>query len=917
MSARENPDFWRSQGGGDEKKPQNGTPSTPSSPLTDNMRNAQSSARNSKGVGDSSNTAGDSTPAPSADPSISTGESPKSPKRVSASRPPSTPGTTPKNAASAIKSGMGEGLIGAAGDAAKRAGAPERVVNTAEDIANKQAAKKVAPPVKTPAKIAEEKKVKPPEVISKETLGAAAKEGLKQGVKGGVKGAIATKSPQGAGIAAGVGAAAGAADKINEAAAARKQAGQTRGPSNANGLLAAAAGDKMADKALASERAAALRKYGGTTAGASKSKLPINVQQAKSIGKASITVQREMRREAGKKAGIAIGVVGLIFYTTVSSVIGATTAPLAAAIIPITADDAKCEAPESVTVGSPSPGDKGTDEGLTPDAKKVRAYINSQWGGKIADIYGVRQGANAMDHASGRALDIMIPNYSSAEGKALGNEISKYFQDHSKEYGIDYLIFDNKIWANGKTPDQSWSYAANANLYGPKDWAPYGATSNDTQKHLDHVHISVVGTASSGTTTVSYNATAQSLDMTRASNIAALTRVPAPMVSFSELNSNPTKYGLVADSTKRAEQLANARAIIGKAKAIGFNKEGAIIGVMTAMTESDLINVNHGDDARNPDGTMNTSLGLFQQQHGNMGWGTKEEVMNPSHSSQAFFLGTVKGNPGLQSLADWKTIDPWMAAQKVQRSAFGDGSNYKADYESAKEIVDALYSSTDSSPIITGGTAKTADGSLNTDTSTDGCNTVTGGDGTTGSVAAGDTYPARNESYCRTSLCYAMQSADSVSGAGYRGECVDWTGWKILEYSGLYGTHRVAAVGNATDWGPAMRAKGFSVDMNPVAGDAIYWTAGSGGSGSAGHIGTVQSVNGDGTVTIEEYNYGIAFPGDTPATGGGRYHTRTISINDASGYIHLIDPSKSKEENVKNLISKGVLVEGKGTWPRK
>jgi surface antigen len=122
-------------------------------------------------------------------------------------------------------------------------------------------------------------------------------------------------------------------------------------------------------------------------------------------------------------------------------------------------------------------------------------------------------------------------------------------------------------------------------------------------------------------------------------------------------------------------------------------------------------------------------------------------------------------------------------------------------------------------------------------------------------------------------------------------------------------------MGNATSWGDAARAKGIAVDMKPRAGDAVYWTSGQGGSGDAGHIGTVQSVSGN-KVVIEEYNFAKSLPGDTPATGGGRYNTRTIDANNASGYIHFIDPSKSKEENKEYLISKGILVPGKTNWPR-
>jgi surface antigen len=770
-----------------------------------------------------------------------------------------------------------------------------------------------------------------PEVLSKETGKSAAKEGVKQGLKGAAKG-LATGGLHGAAAGAVAGAASGAADKVNEASDARKQAGQHSGPRNNGGLLASSG-------ALDKGRAALENKYGGALAAkTANSKVPLTKEQAVSIGKASLTINTEVSKAAAKKAGIAFGTVLAIAYGLVMTTVSATTAPLAATVSASNAGTAVCEDPNADTTTA-TPGDKGTEDGLKPAALKAQRYINSQWGGKIADIYGVRQGANALDHAEGNALDVMLADYKSEKSNALGWEIAKFFQANAKQYGITYIIFDSKIWANGLTPDSSWTYSGNGQNYGAKDWAPYrilpGVTDNDTQQHLDHVHISFKSNVDPEVSLAAYRAMDHSdhahgmeshelhsedthdlkhaapvLEMERASSISVFNRLPVLTANLSDLNSSPTQYGLVGDPATRKKQIDNAKTIIGMAKTIGFNQEGAVIGIMTAMTESDLINVDYGDDAINPDGQMNTSAGLFQQQP-STGWGSAAQVRNPVYAAQAFYLG-VNGNknPGLQTLGDWKTMDPWMAAQKVQRSGFPDGSNYKSKHAFAKEIVAALYSSSPTVSVIGTGPVNKPDGSVNTDTSTDGC-AQTVGDGSTGAVAKGDTYPARNESYSRTEAGYAVQCADSVAG-GCRGECVDWAAWKLIEYTGTYGTHRVFPLGNGGDWGASASAKGIKVDMNPVAGDAIFWLPGLGGSGSAGHIGTVQAVNGDGTVTIEEYNFG----GDTPATGGGRYHTRTIPVNDASGYIHFIDPSKSKEENKQNLIDKGILVPGKGTWPR-
>jgi surface antigen len=742
--------------------------------------------------------------------------------------------------------------------------------------------------------------VQPPEVLSRATGKEAVKEGLKQGVKGGVKGAIQTKSPQGAAVAAGVGAAAGVADKINEAAAARKQAGTSQATRSSHGVLAGAGGG-----ALDRGRTALENKYGASVA--AKSNLPITKEQVVSIAKASNTLTQEVSRKAVKTAGIAIGTVIALVYALILTTVSATSGPIAAAISTYQVNAASCEAPTTVTAG-----DKGSEEGLKPAPVKALRYINATWGGEVEDVYGNRDG-DALDHGTGNALDVMLADYTSPASNALGHEVANYFQSNAKAYGIKYIIFDNQIWANGANPTSSWTYNSTGQTYGPLEWAPYsilpGMPADDNQKHLNHVHMSFEDNpGDSSTATAASSTTLTSPEFERASSVQVLNNVPILTANLDEINANPATYGLSSNPTVRAEQLANAKTIMGVAKNIGFNEKGAIIGVMTSLTESNLVNVAYGD-AAGPN-----SRGLFQQRTAEGGWGSVEDVMNPAYAAQAFFLGVNgKSNPGLDSVSGWQDMEPWVAAQAVQRSFDSAGGNYLKWHPAAETLVSVLYADSPPVPAVTSGKINPPKAGVNVQTSDNGC-ASSSGDGGNSATAAGDTYPARNEDYCRSLACYAIQSADRVAN-GYRGECVDWAGWKLLEGTGTYGTHVPISMGNATSWGDSARAKGIAVDMKPRAGDAVYWTSGQGGSGDAGHIGTVQSVSGN-KVVIEEYNFAKSLPGDTPATGGGRYNTRTIDVNNASGYIHFIDPSKSKEENKEYLISKGILVPGKTNWPR-
>lgn len=104
------------------------------------------------------------------------------------------------------------------------------------------------------------------------------------------------------------------------------------------------------------------------------------------------------------------------------------------------------------------------------------------------------------------------------------------------------------------------------------------------------------------------------------------------------------------------DQAANAALITAVAVGRGLPARAASIALATAMQESKLRNIGHGDQA-GPD-----SRGLFQQRP-SQGWGTAEQVIDPYHASNAFYDALVKV-PGYESL---EITD---AAQRVQRSAY-------------------------------------------------------------------------------------------------------------------------------------------------------------------------------------------------------------------------------------------------------
>ena len=134
--------------------------------------------------------------------------------------------------------------------------------------------------------------------------------------------------------------------------------------------------------------------------------------------------------------------------------------------------------------------------------------------------------------------------------------------------------------------------------------------------------------------------------------------------------------GAVAGYT--GEQLANAATIVRAGQALGVDARGQAIGVMTAMGESSLVAVDHGD-AVGPD-----SRGLFQQR-ANGAWGSYADRMDPATSATSFFRALLEV-PG------WQTLPPTIAAHRTQHNA--DPYHYARWWDRALEVVAALAGGT-------------------------------------------------------------------------------------------------------------------------------------------------------------------------------------------------------------------------------
>jgi hypothetical protein len=145
---------------------------------------------------------------------------------------------------------------------------------------------------------------------------------------------------------------------------------------------------------------------------------------------------------------------------------------------------------------------------------------------------------------------------------------------------------------------------------------------------------------------------------------------------------DPTTFPESGVAGWQGEQLENAATIMQTATALGFGRDGQILGVMTAMGESSLRNIDYGDwetsGFTNPDGSRTTSIGLFQQQDW---WGSVEQRLDPATAATLFF-------DRLGRLPEWKTMAPSHAIHRVQINMDRDYySRFQAD---AAAVVDAL-----------------------------------------------------------------------------------------------------------------------------------------------------------------------------------------------------------------------------------
>lgn len=168
----------------------------------------------------------------------------------------------------------------------------------------------------------------------------------------------------------------------------------------------------------------------------------------------------------------------------------------------------------------------------------------------------------------------------------------------------------------------------------------------------------------------------------------AVTGVLVPMLAlgtFAVSQAAPTDACRSIRAGFTDEQLANAATIVAAGRDAGLPERDQTIAVMTAIGESSLRNIDHGDwetqGAVNPDGSRTTSVGLFQQQDA---WGPRESRMDPYLAAAMFYRAMVDRvpEPGRSRL------EPTLVAHRTQINR--DARHYAKYWDPARQVVAEL-----------------------------------------------------------------------------------------------------------------------------------------------------------------------------------------------------------------------------------
>ncbi|MER8267978.1 peptidase M23 [Streptomyces griseus] len=277
--------------------------------------------------------------------------------------------------------------------------------------------------------------------------------------------------------------------------------------------------------------------------------------------------------------------------------------------------------------------------------------------------------------------------------------------------------------------------------------------------------------------------------------------------------------------SSREEQKAHAKVIDEVAEGGGLSGRATLIGLMVALQESSLLNLDHGHA---------DSIGLFQQRP-SQGWGSRDQIMRPEYAASMFFYGADDGDPpGLTDVPDWESKDVRTLVREVQRPDASTLDLYVVQENLARQIADQAKinlgrKGTAAPAESTGNAGPQSVGNVQQPQTREECYPDTDGKGgKPGNPFYDGKSPwptsVKNPRGAEEAIRWARREAETGGN--------DWFRWCLRFVAAAYGRGSAGsrfAIGHYRSMPEEMKHDG---DRNPPPGALMYWDTG----GEAGHV---------------------------------------------------------------------------------
>lgn len=121
------------------------------------------------------------------------------------------------------------------------------------------------------------------------------------------------------------------------------------------------------------------------------------------------------------------------------------------------------------------PARMGSEAHWQNDTIRLARAVAQRWP-QLDTIGGYRPNDPYPDHPSGRAADIMIPDWDTSAGIALGDDINAWVRANAEAFHVEYTIWRAEYYPTGAQGQ------------------PYTEGNGDpTSEHMDHVHVTTEG----------------------------------------------------------------------------------------------------------------------------------------------------------------------------------------------------------------------------------------------------------------------------------------------------------------------------------------------------------------------------------------------------------------------------------------